>query len=165
MHVQSTHTCLGGRENVPLHTCQRINEHAKNPKPHRGSSAVEAEPRSISGGSLQSLAARRRMRTDLLKRLLRCVVNMRVYVFMSVGARVLCHSRSISSGPRVISVLNRTLLRLWLPSLYLISFSLLLLLFSRPPYKNFLKQTAKGRIEARVGRDEKTLTSIINKLF
>lgn len=101
-----------------MHTCQRINEHAKKKKqPHRGSSAVEAEPRSISGGSLRPLGARRRMRADLLKRLLRCVVNMRVYAFMSVGARVLCHSPSISSGPRVISVLNRTLLRLWLPSL------------------------------------------------
>lgn len=52
---------------------------------------------------------------------------MRVYVFMIVGACVRCHSPSISSGPRVISVLNRTLLCLCLPSLYLVSLSLLLL--------------------------------------
>lgn len=51
------------------------------------------------------------------------------------------------------------------------------LIFSPPPpprsapyrarswSKNLLKLTAEGRIEARVARDEKTLTSIINKLF
>lgn len=132
MHLQNTHMCLREREveNVPLHTCKRINEHAKTPREcqaerSRGGAAIN-QRRIIAvalRAPLRAHGPRRRRRARA--RVLRCVVNTRVYVFVIAGACVLCHSPSISSGPRVISVLNRTLLCLCLPSLYLISFSLL----------------------------------------
>lgn len=96
---------------------------------------------------------------------LRCVVNMRVYVFMNVGACVLCHSLSISSGLRVISVLTRTLLCLCLPSLYLISSSLLLLAQLLTGQGGALRTCWSWQLRAEIKHEWVELKTLLHRLL
>lgn len=96
----------GERKNAHLLTCKQINEHAN----RLWERQVELQSRWSHHQSAQhhcSSSVCLCMHTALCACVLRRVVNMRVYVALNVRACMLCHFLSISSGLRVISVLNR----------------------------------------------------------